>query len=98
MSMVPDLGADGARSGSAVDRALGGRSGEELSLAEIEAIINSADELLSAEETLGDLDTGEEEITALLPAEQRNAPSRTTSPRPSTSSRHRSLPCADSKT
>ncbi|MFC9871700.1 hypothetical protein [Nocardia salmonicida] len=74
LSVVPDLGVEGARSGSAVDRALGGRSGEELSLAEIEAIINSADELLSAEETLGDLDTGEEEITALLPAEQRNAP------------------------
>lgn len=73
LSVVPDPGAEATRSGNAADRALGGRSGEELSLAEIDAIINSSDELLSAEEALNDLDTGAEEITALLPAEQRNA-------------------------
>ncbi len=74
LSVVPNTGAEATRSGNAADRALGGRSSEELSLAEIDAIINSSDELLSAEETMGDLDTGEDAITALLPAEQRNAP------------------------
>ncbi|MFC9965157.1 hypothetical protein ACFVH4_13035 [Nocardia ignorata] len=74
LSVVPDPGAEATNSGNAADRALGGRSGEELSLAEIDAIINSSDELLAVEETAGDLDTGAEEITALLPAEQRTAP------------------------
>ncbi|MEV4156841.1 hypothetical protein AB0J48_27855 [Nocardia salmonicida] len=74
LSVVPDPGAEATRSGNAADRALGGRSGEQLSLAEIDAIINSSDELLDAEEAFGDLDTGAEEITALLPAEQRIAP------------------------
>ncbi|MFD4351547.1 hypothetical protein ACFWPX_03260 [Nocardia sp. NPDC058518] len=74
LSVVPDPGPEGTRSGNAADRALGGRSSEELGLAEIDAIINSSDELLSVEEAVSDLDTGDDAITALLPAEQRNAP------------------------
>ncbi|WP_280222101.1 hypothetical protein [Nocardia neocaledoniensis] len=73
LSVVPDPGAEKSRSDRLVDRALGGRVAVELSMAEVEAIINGSDELLAAEEALGDLDTGEEEITALLPAAQRNA-------------------------
>ncbi|WP_216917770.1 pyrimidine dimer DNA glycosylase/endonuclease V [Nocardia noduli] len=45
------------RPNSAVDRTLGGR-GPEVSLAEIDAIIATTDELLDAEELHGDLDTG----------------------------------------
>ncbi|MET7772076.1 hypothetical protein [Nocardia sp. NPDC005366] len=45
------------RPGSAVDRALGGR-GPEVSMAEIDALIATTDELLDAEELVGDLDTG----------------------------------------
>ncbi|WP_280340315.1 hypothetical protein [Nocardia neocaledoniensis] len=73
LSVVPDPGVETTRSDSLVDRALGGRAEVELSMAEVEAIINGSDELLAAEEALGDLDTGEDEITALLPAAQRNA-------------------------
>lgn len=73
LSVVPDPGVVTTRSDSLVDRALGGRAAQQLSMAEVEAIINGSDELLAAEEALGDLDTGEDEITALLPAAQRNA-------------------------
>ncbi|GEM29052.1 hypothetical protein NN3_00590 [Nocardia neocaledoniensis NBRC 108232] len=73
LSVVPDPGVEATRSDSLVDRALGGRATQELSMAEVEAIINGSDELLAAEEALADLDTGEDEITALLPAAQRNA-------------------------
>ncbi|MEV0336927.1 hypothetical protein [Nocardia sp. NPDC050717] len=72
LSVVPDPSAEKTRSDSLIDRALGGRAAQELSMAEVEAIINGSDELLAAEEALGDLDTGEDEITALLPAAQRN--------------------------
>ncbi|MEV0688282.1 hypothetical protein AB0I35_30935 [Nocardia sp. NPDC050378] len=74
LSVVRDPGAEKSRSDSLVDRALGGRAAVELSMAEVEAIINDSDEVLAAEEALGDLDTGEDEITALLPATQRYAP------------------------
>ncbi|NKX91242.1 MULTISPECIES: hypothetical protein [Nocardia] len=73
LSVVPDPGVEAPHSDSFVDRALGGRAAVELSMAEVEAIINGSDELLAAEEALGDLDTGDDEITALLPAAQRNA-------------------------
>ncbi|MBF6212174.1 hypothetical protein IU487_14140 [Nocardia puris] len=73
LSVVPDPGVEATHSDSLVDRALGGHAAVELSMAEVEAIINGSDELLAAEEALGDLDTGEDEITALLPAAQRNA-------------------------
>lgn len=45
------------RPNSAVDRTLGGR-GPEVSMAEIDAIIATTNELLDAEERVGDLDTG----------------------------------------
>ncbi|WP_051028837.1 MULTISPECIES: hypothetical protein [Nocardia] len=45
------------RPGNAVDRALGGR-GPEVSMAEIDALIATTDDLLDAEELDGDLDTG----------------------------------------
>ncbi|MEV6338749.1 hypothetical protein AB0M12_29005 [Nocardia vinacea] len=49
---------------SLLDRALGGRGPELADLAEIDAIIAETDQLLAAEEELGDLDTGAEERTA----------------------------------
>ncbi|MFD4431494.1 hypothetical protein, partial [Nocardia sp. NPDC058497] len=76
LTVVPDLGADvgSPRLESAADRALGGRAAEELSLAEVDAIIDATDDLLSAEETIGNLDTGVDELNALIPARQRSAP------------------------
>lgn len=73
LSVVPDPGVEATHSDNFVDRALGGRAAVELSMAEVEAIINGSDELLAAEEALGDIDIGDDEITALLPAAQRNA-------------------------
>ncbi|MEV0768525.1 hypothetical protein [Nocardia salmonicida] len=64
----------GRRPDNAADRALGGRSATDLSLAEVDAIIQGTDELLDAEEAVGDLDTGADAVTALIPAGQRNAP------------------------
>lgn len=74
LTVVPDLGADSSRkSESAADRALGGRAPEELTLAEVEAIIEATDDLLTAEETAGNLDNGIDELNALIPPQQRNA-------------------------
>ncbi|WP_433709696.1 hypothetical protein ACQP2U_24865 [Nocardia sp. CA-084685] len=49
---------------SLLDRALGGRGPELASLAEVDAIIAETDQLLAAEEELGDLDTGADERAA----------------------------------
>ncbi|WP_327100312.1 hypothetical protein OIE68_16980 [Nocardia vinacea] len=49
---------------SLLDRALGGRGPELRTLAEVDAIIAETDELLAAEEELGDLDTGADERAA----------------------------------
>ncbi|MFD3510081.1 hypothetical protein [Nocardia sp. NPDC058666] len=74
LSVVPDLGPTSPRSGSAADRALGGRSAELLPTDKIDALIAATDELLDAQERAGDLDTGADELTALIPASQRTAP------------------------
>ncbi|GGN66062.1 hypothetical protein [Nocardia rhizosphaerihabitans] len=74
LSAVPDLGADGARRLGAADRALGGRGPDLLDLDEIQQIIDATDDLLAIEEAAGDRDTGADELEALIPAEQRNAP------------------------
>ncbi|MEU3010115.1 hypothetical protein [Nocardia asteroides] len=66
----------GVQQPSAADRALGGRATGELNLAEIDAIIDATDELLGAEEALGDLDRGTDELDALIPPGQRFAPVR----------------------
>ncbi|MEV6140496.1 hypothetical protein AB0L63_31540 [Nocardia sp. NPDC051990] len=47
-----------------LERALGGRGPELRTLAEVDAIIAETDELLAAEEELGDLDTGADERAA----------------------------------
>ncbi|WP_433194555.1 hypothetical protein ACQP1G_38280 [Nocardia sp. CA-107356] len=49
---------------SLLDRALGGRGPELASLAEVDAIIAETDQLLAAEEELGDRDTGADERAA----------------------------------
>ncbi|SUE28932.1 Uncharacterised protein [Nocardia farcinica] len=58
---------------SVLDRALGGR-GPDLDLADVDAIIAETEQLLAAEEELGDLDTGADEHTDLLPEHVRSAP------------------------
>ncbi|MFI5501044.1 hypothetical protein ACIA5E_18455 [Nocardia asteroides] len=75
LSLVTDPNATSPqRSVSAADRALGGRAPEQLSLAEIDAIIDATDEVLSAEELAGDLDNGVDELNALIPAQRRSTP------------------------
>ncbi|MFF0532900.1 hypothetical protein ACFYT3_31580 [Nocardia amikacinitolerans] len=64
---------------TAFDRALGGRGPELTSLVEVDAVIAATDQLLAAEEELGDLDRGENEHTALLPERLRSAPAADTS-------------------
>lgn len=49
---------------SLLDRALGGRAPGPASLAEVDAIIAETDQLLDAEEAVGDLDTGRDERAA----------------------------------
>ncbi|MFJ2834239.1 hypothetical protein ACIO52_02635 [Nocardia sp. NPDC087230] len=68
--------ATGVLQPGAADRALGGRAAGELSLAEIDAIIDATDDLLTAEEAAGDLDRGTDELDALIPPGQRSAPVR----------------------
>ncbi|MFE7718585.1 hypothetical protein ACFU44_06035 [Nocardia rhizosphaerihabitans] len=77
LALVRDHGTESSlqRIGAA-DRALGGRAAEELSLAEIEQIIDATDEQLGAEEAVGDLDRGTDELDALIPPGQRSAPVR----------------------
>ncbi|MEV6362153.1 hypothetical protein [Nocardia asteroides] len=75
LSLVTEPNATGPqRSVSAADRALGGRAAQQLSLAEIDAIIDATDEVLSAEELAGDLDNGLDERNALIPAQHRSTP------------------------
>lgn len=59
---------------SLLDRALGGRGPDITNLAEVDAIIAETEELLAREEELGDLDTGDNEHTSLLPDRVRSAP------------------------
>ncbi|MFI8974175.1 hypothetical protein ACIGO9_14910 [Nocardia asteroides] len=74
LSAVPDLGADGERRLSAADRALGGRGPELFDLEKIQAVIDATEDILAVEEAAGDLDSGADELDALIPAQLRNAP------------------------
>ncbi|TLG08729.1 hypothetical protein FEK35_17480 [Nocardia cyriacigeorgica] len=59
---------------SLLDRALGGRAPEPVSLDEVDAVIAETDRLLELEHEVGDRDTGADEHASLLPPELRAAP------------------------
>ncbi|MBF6439688.1 hypothetical protein [Nocardia cyriacigeorgica] len=61
-------------SASVLDRALGGRGPEPVSLDEVDAVIAETNRLLELEHDLGDRDTGADEHASLLPPELRAAP------------------------
>ncbi|PPJ02283.1 hypothetical protein [Nocardia cyriacigeorgica] len=63
-----------ATSASVLDRALGGRAAEPVSLDEVDAVIDETNRLLELEHDLGDRDTGADEHASLLPPEVRPAP------------------------
>ncbi|MGW0046998.1 hypothetical protein GV791_09485 [Nocardia cyriacigeorgica] len=63
-----------ASSASVLDRALGGRASEPVSLDEVDAVIAATNRLLELEDNLGDRDTGADEHASLLPPELRHAP------------------------
>ncbi|MBF6320382.1 hypothetical protein IU453_26890 [Nocardia cyriacigeorgica] len=58
-------------SSSVLDRALGGRAAEPVSLDEVDAVIAETNRLLELEDHLGDRDTGADEHASLLPPELR---------------------------
>ncbi|WP_280202754.1 MULTISPECIES: hypothetical protein [Nocardia] len=63
-----------ASSASVLDRALGGRAAEPVSLDEVDAVIAETNRLLELEDDLGDRDTGADEHASLLPPELRPTP------------------------
>ncbi|TLG01748.1 hypothetical protein FEK35_23080 [Nocardia cyriacigeorgica] len=72
---IPALAAGRHRNGgvSLLDRALGGRAGEPVSLDEVDAVIADTDRLLAIEEACGDRDTGAADPAFLLPPQLRPA-------------------------
>ncbi|MBF6397827.1 hypothetical protein IU438_18725 [Nocardia cyriacigeorgica] len=63
--------------GSLLDRALGGRAANLVTLDEVDAVIANTDRLLAIEEACGDRDTGTDDHTSLLPPQLRPAPPST---------------------
>ncbi|MFE3444968.1 hypothetical protein ACFXNW_18205 [Nocardia sp. NPDC059180] len=72
------VGTPSTSGSSLLDRALGGRAAETVSLDEVDAVIAQTDRLLAIEELCGDLDTGGDDHTGVLPPQLRPAPTAAT--------------------
>ncbi|VFA96279.1 hypothetical protein [Nocardia cyriacigeorgica] len=70
---IPNAELDSSRA-SVLDRALGGRAPEPVSLDEVDAVIAETNRLLELEHDLGDRDTGADEHASLLPPQLQAAP------------------------